>query len=75
MTRRERHLRIIAGMGEYRTSNAVRDMLNGDEWFSHFTDEAIEKLAAELVRRLRFERRLIDQNRRTRKAAVAGTAE
>lgn len=75
MTRRERHLRIIENMGTYRTDCAIQSMLRRDKKFSFFTDEAVEELAAELVRRLRVERRLIEENNRTRKTAVAGTAE
>jgi len=72
VTRRERHLRIIANMGDQRTNNALRRMLCLDEQFSLFTDEAVEKLASILVDDLRFERRLNDRNRQLRAGAATG---
>jgi len=60
MTRRERHLRIIKGFPH------ERDYLRGvmaKLGMDAFTDEAIEMLAADMVKGWRFQQKLNRENR------------
>lgn len=70
MTRRERHIRILDSFGgTHGLTGRQIDSLIMKNGFSVFTDEAIEKLATNVVEGWNFTQRLNRQNRNLARTA------